>query len=151
MSATQSTSGVAANDFAKPTSNKVTTVVVPVLLKLLVFIAIGTGVIFWKRQRRLEQEMRELAPVQRKARFRRKELHIDGLRDIKMISWHQMTRVLNGPAPNGILSGLSSDWVPTSQRQQVSGSCNPVFGEPPSSREALIHGSRGFQNVIRLP
>ena len=146
MSATQSTSGVAANDFAKPTSNKVTTVVVPVLLKLLVFIAIGTGVIFWKRQRRLEQEMR----VQRKARFRRKGLHIDGLHDIKMISWHQMTRVLNGPAPNGILSGLSSDWVPTSQRQQVSGSCNPVFGEPPSSREALIHGSRGFQNVIRL-
>jgi hypothetical protein len=24
---------------------------------------------------------------------------------IKIISWHQMTRVLSGPAPNGILNG----------------------------------------------
>lgn len=59
QSTTLSASG-ASNNSAKPKSNKITTVIVPVVLTILVLIAIGIGIIFWRRQKILEQEMEEL-------------------------------------------------------------------------------------------
>jgi hypothetical protein len=47
----------ASNDFAQPKFDKVTVVIVPVLLTIFL-IAIGVCVIFWKRLKRLEQERR---------------------------------------------------------------------------------------------
>jgi len=56
---TQPTSGIP-SDSTKPKSNKLTTVVVPVVLTILLLVAIFGGIMFWRRQKRLERELREL-------------------------------------------------------------------------------------------
>ena len=58
-SSTQPTSGVS-SDSTKPKSNKLVMIVVPVVLAILLLLMIAGGIVFWRRQKRLEQEIRGL-------------------------------------------------------------------------------------------